>query len=51
MEGEHGKVDMICPSLVTSLNLGKEVLAVSNDINEKKHIYFCPFFCFFFFVI
>ena len=45
MEGEHGKIDMICPSFVTPFKPGeKKSWPVSNDIDEKKHLYFCPLF-------
>ena len=46
MESEHGKIDMICPSLVTAFKPGKRSPGLSQMISMKKHIYFCPlFFC------
>ena len=46
MEVEHGKIDMICPSLVIAFKRGKRSPGLSQMISMKKHIYFCPlFFC------
>ena len=43
MEGEHRKIDMICPSLVTPFKPGKRSSGLSQMISmKKKHIYFCP---------
>ena len=46
MEGEHGKIDMICPSLVTAFKPGKRSPGLSQMISMKKNIY--TFVLFFF---
>ena len=46
MEGEHGKIDMICPSFVTPFKPGKRSPGLSQMISMKKNIYsFVLFFC------
>ena len=46
MEGEHGKIDMICPSFVTPFKPGKRSPGLSQMISIKKNIY--TFVLFFF---
>ena len=46
MEGEHGKIDMICPSFVTALKPGKRSPRLSQMISMKKtYILLSSFFC------
>ena len=46
MESEHGKIDMICPSLVTAFKPGKRSPGLSQMISMKENIYtFVLFFC------
>ena len=46
MEGEHGKIDMICPSLVTAFKPGKRSPGLSQMISMKKtYILLSSFFC------
>ena len=48
MEGEHGKIDMICPSFVTPFKPGKRSPGLSQIISMKKNIYTFVLFFFFF---
>ena len=46
MEGEHGKIDMICPSFVTAFKPGKRSPGLSQMISMKKtYILLSSFFC------
>ena len=47
MEGEHGKIDMICPSLATAFKPGKRSPGLSQMISMKKNIYTFVLFLFF----
>ena len=53
MEGEHGKIDKICPSFVTTFKPRKRSPGLTQIISMKKNIYtvvlFYFFFIFFFF--
>ena len=46
MESEHGKIDMICPSLVTAFKPGKRSPGLSQMLSMKKNVYTCPLFFF-----
>ena len=46
MEGEHGKIDMICPSFVTPFKPGKRIPGLTQMISMRKNIY--TFVLFFF---
>ena len=53
MKGEHGKIDKICPSFVTTFKPRKRSPGLTQMISMKKNIYIFVlfFFSFFFFVI